>query len=194
MIPTRAPALALALVAGCLALTACSDPPSAADPTTVTSWPPFDAHMSSLFNDAIHPSAVGLSLDGRSPAQDPLLGARAIAADLVARVKVSTVTRDKVGAKVTYYLNLLVGRPPLVESEWDVSSIELAIHQSTGAFGIVSSLDNSMQGRTFIAFVRRFASPDPAKEGPELHWHLTADTPEVAQAVAERSALGEIVE
>ena len=194
MIPTRSPALVLAVMAGCLTLAACSDPPRASNPTTVTSWPAFDENMHSLFNDVIHPSAVGLSLDGGNPAQDPLLGARVLAADLVARVKVSTVTRDKVGAKVTYYLNLQVGRPPLVDPKWDVSSIELAIHRSTGAFGIVHSLDNTMQGRTFIAFVRRFASSDPGEAGPQLHWHLTADTPDVAQAIAETSALGEISE
>ncbi len=194
MIPTRTPALVLAVMVSCTALICCSDPPSAKNPAAATSWPPWDANMRSLYNDAIHPSAVGLSLDGRSPAKDPLLGARVLAADAVARVKVSTVTRDKVGAKVTYYLSLLVGRPPLVAPKWEVSKIELAIHQSMPAFGVVRSLDTGIQGRTFIGFFRRFANTDPNKEGPQLHWHLMADTPEVAEAIQQISALGEITQ
>ena len=141
---------------------------------------PWQGPLAALFDDSINPAAVGLSLEGTRAQDDPMLRSRSGTADLVARVRVQTVTRDAVGAKITYHLVLQVGEPPLVSSRLTDRTLELVIHQSSPAFGIVSSLEPSLRGRTFIAFVRRFAGA----HRPELHWMLTADTPEVAALVS----------
>jgi hypothetical protein len=142
--------------------------------------------LAALFDDSINPAAVGMSLEGARAQDDPMIRSRCATADLVARLRVNTVTRDSVGAKVTYHLTLQVGQPPLLPSKLADRSVELVIHQSSPAFGLVSSLESTLRGKTFIGFVRRFIGP----HGPELHWVLTADTPEVA-AMVSTATMGE---
>jgi hypothetical protein len=148
---------------------------------------PWAGELRALFDDSIHPAAVGLSLDGEPPQEDALLPARARAADVVARMRVTTVTADSIGAKQTYYLTLQVGKPPLLPAKLPDPSFEIVVRSGSPAFGIVSSLDTGLQGHTFIGFVRRF----PGDLEPEIHWHLTADAAEVALAISHTSALDE---
>ena len=142
--------------------------------------------LAALFDDSIHPAAVGMSLEGSRAQDDPLIRSRCATADLVARLQVDTVDRQAVGAKTTYHMVLLVGRPTLLPSKMTDKSVELVIHQASAAFGIVSAVENSLKRKTFIAFIKRFAGD----HGPELHWVLTADTPEVA-AMISTASLGE---
>lgn len=148
----------------------------APDGTHLATW---QGPLASLFDDSIHPAAVGLALEGGRPQEDPLLRPRASAAELVARVRVSTVTREEVGAKITYHLVMQVVDEPLLEPVLGGTSVEIVIRQWSPAFGIASSLEGSLRNRTFIAFLRRFAGA----RGPELHWHLTADAPDIAAIV-----------
>jgi hypothetical protein len=147
---------------------------------------PWQGPIAALFDDSIHAAAVGLSLEGARAQDDPMIRSRCATADLVARVRVNTVTRDSVGAKITYHLMLQVGEPTLLPAKLRDRSLELVIHQGSQAFGIVSSLESSLRNKTFIVFARRFVG----ERGPELHWVLTADTPEVA-AVIGTASLGE---
>ena len=140
---------------------------------------PWQGPLGSLFDDSMHPAAVGLSLEGGKAQDDPLLKSRAAAADLVARVAVTDVTSSEVGAKVIYHLTLTVKDPTLMASRIKERTLDLVVRQSSPAFGIVSSLDNALRNKPFIGFFRRFAG----ERGPELHWHLTADTEPVAAVV-----------
>jgi len=149
---------------------------------------PYEGQQQVLFDDAIDPAAVGLAMDGVSPAQDPMLRTRALEADLVARMRVQTVTRDSVGAKTTYMLSLQAAVPPLMPSSSDQTTFELYVDQNSKAFAIVQSLDTKLRGQTFIGFLRRFASHD----GPQWHWHLTADQQDVAQVIQEIAVLEEV--
>jgi hypothetical protein len=66
---------------------------------------------------------------------------------------------------------------------------ELNIRPKSRAYGIARAFDTRLRGLTFIGFVRRFAG----EEGElEIHWHLSPDTAEVAAAVKEAVALGEL--
>jgi len=149
---------------------------------------PWEGQQRDLFDDQIHPSSLGLSLDGRSPAADPRLLDRARSADIVARMRVQTVTADRVGAKTRYVLNLQVGFPSLLPTQVTDRSFELAINQSSRSFGLVRSLDAGMRGKTFIGFIKRFAGA----RGPEIHWHLTSDSAEVAHVIQEIAVLDEV--
>jgi hypothetical protein len=160
---------------------------SANSPEGLEAW---QGPMATLFDDSIHPAAVGLSLEGGRAQDDPLLRPRALSADLVARMRVSTVTRDEAGAKVTYTLVLQVGNPPLLSPTFSEPTVELTIRKWSPAFGIVGSLESSIRGKTFIGFVKRLAG----EHGPELHWHLTADTEDVAAVVSTASAIEETAE
>jgi hypothetical protein len=177
--------LALAGLAGGLG---CSGSDRSAD-SPESGLPPWEGQMQELFDDAIDPAAVGLSMDGRSPARDPLLRPRAQQSDVVAHMRVQTVTRDSVGAKTTYLLTLQVGMPTLMPAKLDNGTFELSINQSASSFGIVQQLDTGLRGLTFIGFVRKFQGDD----GPAIHWHLTTDSQEVAQVIQEIAVLDEVV-
>ncbi len=171
-----------------IAVVACDDPaplPARAPSAALVPWA---GNYVTLFDDAIDPAALGYSLDGKNPAVDPLLKHRTKAAELVARMKLLTVSRDANGTRPRYLLNLRVGLPPLARARLQEVDLELAIAQGTSAFELLSSNESGLRGRIFIGFVRRFAGVD----GPVLRWHLTADSPEVAQAVQTAAALDDL--
>jgi hypothetical protein len=70
----------------------------------------------------------------------------------------------------------------------DDTSLELVVNNDSPAFALVRSLDSQLRGKIFIAFVSRFQGP----EGAQLHWHLTADTADVARVVQELAVLDEV--
>ncbi|MEZ4441741.1 MAG: cobalamin ABC transporter substrate-binding protein [Polyangiaceae bacterium] len=184
---TNSPAFALRAPLSLLALSvlvACGSEPA----TPPTALPPYEGQQQVLFDDNIDPAAVGLAMEGVMPAQDPMLRSRAIDADVTARMRVQTVTRDSVGAKTIYTINLQVGQPTLMPAELDQQTFELRVDQECRAFGLIQSMENQLRAKTFIGFVRRFAG----EGAPEIHWHLTADTPEVAQVIAEIAVLEEV--
>jgi hypothetical protein len=151
--------------------------------------PKWEARARAMFDDNIDPAAVGLSMEGPSPRSDPYLRERAQTADVVARVRVQTVTVDSVGDQSTYHLGIQVGVPTLTQAKVPDRTFELSIKPQSGAFGIAKAFDNRLRGQTFVAFLRRFANDDG---DVELHWHLSADTAEVVSAVKEAVVLREI--
>lgn len=186
MLTTRRTALVVGIFS--VVLGACGGGKPAPGAAYGSDLPRWEGPLRSLFDDVIDPAAVGLSMEPQSPAEDLWLRSRAQNADLVARMRVQTVTRERVGARTTYTLNLQVGMPTLMPAHIDDTTIELVIKNGSPAFGVVSSLDSQLRGKIFIAFVSRFMG----LEGPELHWHLTADTEEVARVVRELAVLDEV--
>src|SRR5262245_44382990 len=150
--------------------------------------PLWQGRVREVFDDNIDPAAVGLSMEGPSPRSDAFLRERAQTADIVARVKVSTVTVDSVGDDHTYHLGIQVGVPTLAKAKIPDRTLELVIRQNGRAFGVARAFDARLRGMTFIVFVMRFAGEDGEQE---LHWHLSPDTAEVAGAVKEAVALAE---
>jgi hypothetical protein len=169
-----------------LALFGCDDandrPPVAPATQELLPW---TGVQQQLFDDSIAPVSLGFSLDGHSPAKDPLLAPRAKAADLVARMRVQTMSRKRSGDRTVYMLTLQVGNPPLARPRLEAATLDLTVSEGSSMFALVSSNENSLRNRIFIGFVRRFPSP----HGPVFRWHLTADTAEVAQAVQLATAL-----
>ncbi len=172
----------MALVVGCGG----TDPDPSAPKTPLVAW---DGQMRDLFDDQIDSAAVGLSLDGRAPQADPLLRLRTTEAEIVARMRVQTVTRDTAGARTSYVLAMQVGQPTLLPAKLDLKDLELFVDQSSSSFGMVHSLDTTLRGKIFIGFVRRFAGEEG---GSVLHWHLTADTQEVMAVIQEIAVLEEV--
>jgi hypothetical protein len=178
-----------ALLALGLAVAACGPSQPGQTGASAAGLPKWEARSREVFDDNIDPAAVGLSMEGVSPRSDRFLRERAQTADVVARVRVQTVTVDSVGDQSTYHLGIQVGVPTLTPARVPDRSFELKIRSSSGAFGIAKSFDSRLRGKTFIAFIRRFGNDDG---DPEVHFHLAADTAEVAAAVKEAVALREI--
>lgn len=182
--------LALALSVGTGAISGCGaaqDPPVVpVDQAGLHAW---DGHERDVFDDNIDPAAVGLTFEGPSPRSDRFLRERAQTADVVARVRVNTVTVDSIGEETSYQLGIQVGYPALTPSKVQDRTFELHIRPTSPAFSIGKAFDARLRGLTFIAFIRRYFSDSSE---PEFHWHLSPDTAEVAAAVKEAAALGEL--
>jgi hypothetical protein len=182
------PPAALALCAA-LALGGSACEPAQPGRTAAANLNKWEARARQVFDDNIDPAAVGLSMEGPSPRADPFLRERAQTAEVVARVRVQTVTVDSVGDQKTYHLGIQVGVPTLTEAKVPDRTFELSIKPTSGAFGIAKAFDNRLRGQTFIGFIRRFSSEDGEME---VHWHLSPDTAEVVAAIKEAVALKEI--
>lgn len=183
-----AAALSLLAVGGA---TGCdpAEPARTGSPGAGNGLPRWEARPRQIFDDNIDPAAVGLSMDGPSPRSDAFLRERAQTADVVARVRVNTVTVDSVGDQSTYHLGIQVGIPTLTTAKVPDRAFELSIKPSSGAFGIAKAFDARLRGQTFIGFVKRFGGEDGELE---IHWHLSPDTAEVVAAIKEAVALREI--
>jgi hypothetical protein len=185
------PARPLAIVALSIAVAVgCGVPDHPAKAASGSGLPPWDDHARQVFDDNIDAAAVGLSMEGgMSPRADAFLRERAQTADVVARVRVQTVTVDSAGEQQTYHLGLQVGVPTLTEAKVQDRSFELSIKPSGAAFGIARSLDAALRGKTFVGFIKRYGAEDGEMV---LHWHLAADTADVAAAVKEAVLIGEV--
>jgi hypothetical protein len=181
--------LAVALAAALALAPAGCDPSQPAKAGAPSGLPRWADRARQIFDDNIDPAAVGLSMEGASPRNDAFLRERAQTADVVARVKVQTVTVDSVGDQKTYHLSILVGLPTLTTPKLPDRSFELTVRPSSGAFGIARAFDARLRGQTFIGFIRRFVTE---LGEVELHWHLSPDTAEVVAAIKEAVALREI--
>lgn len=169
---------------------ACSDPgPEWQSPASL-GLKPWGDHERAVFDDNIDPAAVGYTMDAPSARSDKFLRERAQTGEVVARMRVQTVTIDTVGDDSTYHLGVQIASPTLAPNpKIEERTLELVIRSSSPAFGIAKALDQRMQGVTFIGFARRFASADGTEV--ELHWHMSPDTADVAEAVKEAVALAE---
>jgi hypothetical protein len=181
------PVTKLPLVALVVWATACEPSQPASGP--VSGLPPWDAHAHEVFDDNIDPAAVGLSLDGPSPRFDAHLRERAQTSDVVARMRVQTVTVDSIGEQQTYHLGVQVGVPTITTAKLPDRTFELSIKPTSPGFGIAKSFDSRLRGQTFVGFIKRFGGEDGE---PMVHWHLAPDTAEVVAAIKEAVALREI--
>jgi len=186
-LPLAVPLTAV-LTLGLAATTASCGPPDMIR-TPAAGLPRWEGRAVELFDDNIDPDAVGLTMEGLSPRSDIHLRARAQTADVVARLRVNTVTVDSVGDRQTYHIGVQVGVPTLTDAKLPDRSFELSVKSTSAAFGIVRSFDSRLKGHTFVGFIKRYTNDD----GDSLiHWHLSADTAEVAAAVKEAVVLREI--
>jgi len=181
--------LAATLASGAAA-SACGDPNAEWRSPASLGLPPWDDHARLVFDDNIDPAAVGYTMDAPSARADRFLRERSQTAELVARMRVQTVTIDTVGDDSIYHLGVQVATPTLSPTpKIEDRTLELVIRPASPAFGIAKALDQRMQGVTFIGFAHRFASADGTEV--ELHWHMSPDTADVLEAVKESVALAE---
>jgi hypothetical protein len=165
-----------------LALAACLDGPSA--PTERA--PGWDSHAREVFDDNVDPAAVGLSLEGPSARADRFLRERAQTAELVSVVRVDTVTIDSIGDAKRFHLGVRVTGAPAGLPRLEAKEFDLRVSDGNALLG--AGFEQRLRGHTFIGFMHRYSN----EEGdPVVHFHLSANTPEIAHAVQEALALQE---
>jgi hypothetical protein len=151
-------------------------------------FPPWQGNDKDLFGDEIDSAALGF-IPPKNPRKDQTLWARSTASDVVGRVKVQTVTVDTRGGDATYHLGIRFAEPVLAGSKVPDREFELTIQPRDPAYGLVKALDTGLQGKTFVGFVKRFAS---AEDEVEVHFYLAPDSAEVAAVVQEAVAVREV--
>jgi hypothetical protein len=158
-------------------------------PVVPRSYPPYTGEAAHLFDDGIDANAVGLADVAVDPRTDVRLRGRAQGAEVVGRVRVSTVTVDSIKGKPNYRLILALLDRPIARRGINEDHLEISIRSSSPGFGIAKWLDTGLIGLTFVGFFHRFADTDEA----ELRFHLSADRPDVLSAVRDASVLSELL-
>lgn len=174
----RGPLPALAVAAVLAATPACGK--GATGPGQ--NLPPYTGHAVDLFDDGIDPDAVGFQVaPGEPPMSDTRLRERTQTGDAVVRARVLTVTEKREERRHTWQLGMhtvehLAGSGPLDDN------FTLEVEDTDPGAPMVHAFEGGLVGKTFVAFVRAFASAVAADEWDE-HFHLAADSPAVKQAV-----------
>jgi len=183
----------LSIVRSCIGLClvgsalACGGPP-ASGPTR--DLPPYTGHAVDLFDDAIEPSAVGLTMDDdATPAGDRLLRERTQVADAVVRVRIETVNEKSDNGDKSYTLTFVVVSH-LTGAHDPPPSFTVDVGKATRAYGIVHSFGERLVSTkpTFVAFVRLFADGDAGT----YHYHCAPDSKAEVAAVTDAATLAEM--
>jgi hypothetical protein len=166
----------------------CAGGTTAAPPVHATpALPVYEGSLRELFDDGIDPSSVGLADVTYRPRADPALRNRTLKAEVVTRVRVSTVTVDVAAGQPVYHVQLSFVGTPFVQRGFPDATVSLSIRSDSPAFGVVKWLDTRLIGKTFIGFVRRFAGA----EEPRISFHLSADSAEVVTAIQDAKTFAE---
>jgi len=161
--------------------------PSAGEPR-LGPLPAWEGRARELFDDQIDSSGMGIGITSDAH-KDPALRERARSAELVSRVRVSTVTVESLAEVRRYRLVVQVVPPPFGTPTMERSTLELVVAKGDPSYGVVDAFDMRLRGASFIGFLRRFVGDG---EEPSLHWHLSPDTAEVAAAVTDAIAFAEL--
>jgi hypothetical protein len=185
--PAAALALVAALSAPCLALAGCGAAAAQAAPSEPL--PPYTPESAQTFDDAIDPHAVGLELEASgNPRNDPRVRARAKACDEIVRARVITITGEASGGSRAYHLILksvehLGGKRPVGDE------FTLNVDQTSPSIGIVKSMEGQLVGKVFVVYLKAFGRPDGERD---LHFHASADEPNVVAAAKNAVLLDEL--
>ncbi len=149
----------------------------------------YKGDLADQFDDAIESHALGLELDTYlDPKIDPKLHARAQAADIVARVRVTTVTGEMESGVRLYQVSFhiverLAGKHPVGDD------FTVRLDKNSPSLGIVKSLEGQLVGKPLDVFVKSFPRGDGEHD---LHFHATIDSPEAAAAIRDAVILDEV--
>ena len=148
--------------------------------------PPFAAADAILFDDTIAPEVFGLPLQSGGPMHDPKLAERSLRSDLIAQVRVSTVTADT-GTESRYHVIVTASGPPLV-GQPPAEPIELLLGPTSPSLPFVRAADVGFIGRTILLFARWYNDGGRVA----LHWRAEADTQALRETVPKVRALDEM--
>jgi hypothetical protein len=172
-----------------LALLACTPIPADGAPAVDPHAAVYKGDLADQFDDAIESHAIGLELDNYvDPKTDPHLRARAQASDVVARVRITTVTGEIESGirlyQVSFHvLERLGGKHPVGDD------FTVRVDKSSPSLGIVKSMEGQLVGKSVDVFVKAFPRADGDRD---LHFHATVDSPEAAAAIRDAVILDEV--
>jgi len=146
------------------------------------------------FPDDIAPAALGLPAAQLKPHVDRQVRERTRRADVVARVRVQTVSVEiRSNGDPAYRIGLQLESPRLVDrlkadhAMPDV--IEVLIVPGGPAHALARAWDVRLQGKIFVGFFKRYADSNGEET---IHFHLGKDDPALGAAVQQFSMLDEV--
>ena len=168
-----------------LGAVACGAPQSKTQ-LELSKLPAYAGRDKELFDDSIEPSGLGLTMDRPTFRGDAKFRERAQKAGTVARVKITTVTIDKVDDKATYHLTMAVVGAAL--SGRAESALEVTIREGDNSFPVVNQLRENMRDKTLLAMWKRFHEGDDAN----AHFYAAPDDELTVAAAKEAIVLHEV--
>jgi hypothetical protein len=148
--------------------------------------PAYGGHAADLFDDTIEARAVGLDPEAAGSVRgDPVFRERVQLGDATVRVLIDTVTTKQEDSGASYQIGFRV-LETLAAVHPPPESFTVKIDKTSPSAGILKSYESALVGKRFIAFVRLFGRGDGDRE---YHFHLSADSKDVAASVREASVL-----
>jgi hypothetical protein len=154
-------------------------------------YPPYTGRAVDLFDDGIDPIAVGYQLEpGPAPAADAKLQERVQTGDAIVRARVVTVTEKKETSGRSWQIGLHTLARLAGSGALD-ADFSLEVEATDPGAGMVKAYQSSLVGSSFVVSVRRFGLAQAPGES-ELHFHFSADKPDVLAAVKQAALLEQV--
>jgi hypothetical protein len=143
--------------------------------------PPYTSGDAALFDDGVSAEVIGGEVERAEPTEG-----RARAADGLARVRFTTVTRDSTGEAERYALEVTPVGPP-IKGPALPSTLALTLNATNPSYGVVRNADTALVGVAVLIFYKRFNDSG----SPVTRWHIEADNDRVHKAIDKARLLGE---
>ncbi len=177
-------------VLGCLGLGSLVAAGCAAPQDTGPRAPAWVGIDQQAFPDDIAPRALGLPAPQKKPYADPQIRERTRRAEVVARVRVQTVSVERrSNGDPVYRIGLQLAEPRLVARKPMPDQIEVVIVPGGPAHALARAWDVRLQGMVFVGYFKRY---DGGEGEPTIHFHLDPDDPAIGTAVEQFAALDEV--
>ncbi len=131
-----------------------------------------------LFDDEFGAVALGTTWNDSLAEQNSILAKRVLAANSILRCTVGTVTEGSIDETMATTLefrnpgvSLLDGNPRKCE--------KIPINASSYSYSILRQSGTSLVGKSVVVFLRNFYD----NGGPNRHWHIEPDRPEIRDLV-----------
>lgn len=183
-------ALLSLVAAASLALAACPSTTNArlVDAHPIAEWPGAQA---TLFDDGIDVGALPAASSveaSRDETNDAMIGARLRDADGVVLGKVIGLSREPVGDRTRFVVELAIEGEPL-SGKSPGPSLVLRIGPESPSFGTIRARESDLVGRRLVVYYRLYA-PAEGSESPEaiVHFHLSGTAPALLEAIKKQAA------
>jgi len=147
--------------------------------------PAHEGELARSFDDSIEPSVFNLTLEARSLQTDPLFAGRVRGADVVATVRITTVTVQRTDGKATFTLQFEPVKVHVGDLDPELLELRLTEKQSQ-AYSVLSAVQTRAQKVSMVATFKRFREQNKAIP----HFYFAPDNADTTKALQDALALG----
>ena len=146
--------------------------------------PTYEGEVAKSFDDSIEPAVFNLTLEGRSLQTDGRFRPRAQGADVVATLRITTVTVSRTNGQTTYTLQFELLKTHV--GELDAALLELRLtEKQSQAYSVISAVQTRAQKVSLVAMFKRFREQNRAS----VHFYFAPDNADTTKALQDALAL-----